>query len=230
MKIVQDAFLRRTEELDRRLGVGRSFDMVGRSLTIGGRRARLWVVNGYADDAVLERAVAGWLAIRDLAGVNTAEAFAARYVTVSDAAAEQDMAKAVTAVLAGKTLLVIDGLSGGVLMDAKQFPLRGIEEPDTSKVLRGSHDGFVESIMKNAALLRRRIRDPRLTLEGLEVGGRSHANVALCYLEDKADPELLRQLREKLLHMQINSIAMSQESIAEAIAPAQWWNPFPKTR
>ena len=140
------------------------------------------------------------------------------------------MAKAVTAVLAGKTLLVIDGLSGGVLMDAKQFPLRGIEEPDTSKVLRGSHDGFVESIMKNAALLRRRIRDPRLTLEGLEVGGRSHTNVALCYLEDKADPELLRQLREKLLHMQINSIAMSQESIAEAIAPAQWWNPFPKTR
>ena len=230
VKIVQDAFLRRTEELDRRLGVGRSFDMVGRSLTIGGRRARLWVVNGYADDAVLERAVAGWLAIRDLAGVNTAEAFAARYVTVSDAAAEQDMAKAVTAVLAGKTLLVIDGLSGGVLMDAKQFPLRGIEEPDTSKVLRGSHDGFVESIMKNAALLRRRIRDPRLTLEGLEVGGRSHTNVALCYLEDKADPELLRQLREKLLHMQINSIAMSQESIAEAIAPAQWWNPFPKTR
>ena len=135
MKIVQDAFLRRTEELDRRLGVGRSFDMVGRSLTIGGRRARLWVVNGYADDAVLERAVAGWLAIRDLAGVNTAEAFAARYVTVSDAAAEQDMAKAVTAVLAGKTLLVIDGLPGGVLMDAKQFPLRGIEEPDTSKVM-----------------------------------------------------------------------------------------------
>ena len=65
VKIVQDAFLRRTEELDRRLGVGRSFDMVGRSLTIGGRRARLWVVNGYADDAVLERAVAGWLAIRD---------------------------------------------------------------------------------------------------------------------------------------------------------------------
>ena len=95
MKIVQDAFLRRTEELDRRLGVGRSFDMVGRSLTIGGRRARLWVVNGYADDAVLERAVAGWLAIRDLAGVNTAEAFAARYVTVSDAAAEQDMAASV---------------------------------------------------------------------------------------------------------------------------------------
>ena len=64
VKIVQDAFLRRTEELDARLGVGRSFDMVGRSLTVGGRRARLWVVNGYADDAVLERAISGWLCPR----------------------------------------------------------------------------------------------------------------------------------------------------------------------
>ena len=171
MKIVQDAFLRRTEELDARLGMGRSFDMVGRSLTVGGRRARLWVVNGYADDAVLERAISGWLPIRDLNGIGTLEAFVAQYVTVSEAEAETDMDKAVTAVFSGKTLLVIDGYPGGVLMDAKQFPLRGIEEPDTSKVLRG-----------------------------------------------------------KLRHMQISSISMSQESIAEAIAPSQWWNPFPKTR
>ena len=227
---MQDAFLRRTEELDARLGVGRSFDMVGRSLTVGGRRARLWVVNGYADDAVLERAISGWLPIRDLNGIGTLEAFVAQYVTVSEAEAETDMDKAVTAVFSGKTLLIIDGYPGGVLMDAKQFPLRGIEEPDTSKVLRGSHDGFVESIMKNAALLRRRIRDPQLTLEGLKVGGRSHADVALCYLADKADPALLEELRGKLRHMQISSISMSQESIAEAIAPSQWWNPFPKTR
>lgn len=74
-------------------------------------------------------------------------------------------------------------------------------------MLRGSHDGFVESIMKNAAPLRRRIRDPQLTLEGLKVGGRSHADVALCYLADKADS--LEELRGKL-HMRISSISMSQ--------------------
>ena len=114
-------------------------------------------------------------------------------------------------------------------MDAKQFPLRGIEEPDTSKVLRGSHDGFVESIMKNAALLRRRIRDPQLTLEGLEVGGRSHADVALCYLEDKADPgSCWSSCGASSCHMQIGSIAMSQESIAEAIAPPSGGTPSPR--
>ena len=87
------------------------------------------------------------------------QAFADRYVSVCDAAVETDRLKAVTAVFAGKTLLVIDGFSGGVVLDAKQFPLRSVEEPDTSKVLRGSHDGFGESVMKNAALLRRRIRE-----------------------------------------------------------------------
>ena len=127
MKIVQDAFLRRTEELDARLGVGRSFDMVGRSLTVGGRRARLWVVNGYADDAVLERAISGWLPIRDLNGIGTLEAFVAQYVTVSEAEAETDMDKAVAAVFSGKTLLVIDGCPAAPCWcPAPQCPAGGI--------------------------------------------------------------------------------------------------------
>ena len=115
-------------------------------------------------------------------------------------------------------------------MDAKQFPLRSVEEPNSSKVLRGSHDGFVESIMKNAALLRRRIRDPALTLERLQISGRSRADVALCYMRGQADETLIAELREKLAHMDVGSVAMSQESIAEAIAPRQWYNPFPKVR
>ena len=142
MKRVKDAFDERAAALDGLLGVGRSFDMIGRTLRIGGRRARLWVVNGYADDTVLERAISAWLPIPSLEDVGTLQAFADRYVSVCDAAVETDRLKAVTSVFAGKTLLVIDGFSGGVVLDAKQFPLRSVEEPDTSKVLRGSHDGL----------------------------------------------------------------------------------------
>ena len=179
MKRVKDAFDERAAALDGLLGVGRSFDMIGRTLRIGGRRARLWVVNGYADDTVLERAISAWLPIPSLEDVGTLQAFADRYVSVCDAAVETDRLKAVTSVFAGKTLLIIDGFSGGVVLDAKQFPLRSVEEPDTSKVLRGSHDGFGESVMKNAALLRRRIRDSQLTLESLQVGTRSRTDVVL---------------------------------------------------
>ena len=229
MKRVKDAFDERAAALDGLLGVGRSFDMIGRTLRIGGR-ARLWVVNGYADDTVLERAISAWLPIPSLEDVGTLQAFADRYVSVCDAAVETDRLKAVTAVFAGKTLLVIDGFSGGVVLDAKQFPLRSVEEPDTSKVLRGSHDGFVESIMENAALLRRRIRDPALTLERIRLGGRSQCDVALCYMEGRADAKTLSQLREKLRRIDLRSVSMSQETIAEAIAPKQWYNPFPKVR
>ena len=59
-------FDERVRLLDTLLGVGRSFDMVGRSLCIGGRRAKLWVVNGYAEDGILERMISTWLPIGSL--------------------------------------------------------------------------------------------------------------------------------------------------------------------
>ena len=223
-------FETRTAQLDDLLGVGRNFDMVSRSLQVGGRKARLWVVNGYAEDMLIERMIGRLLAIGDLKKVPDLASFLAAYVTVPDAAAETDVHSMVVGVFAGKTLLVMDGYDGGVLMDAKEYPTRSVEEPDTSKVLRGSHDGFVESIMANAALLRRRIRDPALTLERRQVGGRSQTDVALVYMKGKANEQHLRQLRQKLDSIDVRSIAMSQESIAECIVPKQWWNPFPKIR
>lgn len=219
-----------TARLDALLGVGRSFDMVGRDLTVGGRRARLWVVNGYAEDGLLERLIGSLLSIGDLAGIPDLPALLASCITVADAEAERDVERMALGVFAGKTLLVVEGYEGGLLLDAKEYPTRSVEEPDTSKVLRGSHDGFVESIMANAALLRRRIRDSALTLERHQVGGRSQTDVALVYMAGEADEGYLQQLRRKLEAIDVRSIAMSQESVAECIVPKQWWNPFPKIR
>ena len=220
----------RTAQLDGLLGVGRNFDMVGREVSVGGRRARLWVVNGYAEDALIERMIGRLLAVGSLKGVPDLAAFLAAYVTVPDAAEVTEVHDMVMGVFAGKTLLVIDGYDGGILLDAKEYPTRSVQEPDTSKVLRGSHDGFVESIMANAALLRRRIRDPALTLERYQVGGRSQTDVALVYMAGEANEKYLEQLREKLKAIDVGSISMSQESVAECIVPKQWWNPFPKIR
>ncbi len=222
-------FAARTAALDEALGVGKCFDMTGRDLTIGGRAARLWVVNGYAQENILERIIAGWQSLEIMDAMD-AEDFCRRYVSACDAAAEHDQAKAVMGVFAGKTLLIAEGWNGGVLMDVKQFPTRSVEEPDTSRVLRGSHDGFVENIMQNAALLRRRVRDTHLRLERIQLPERSGTDVVLCYMEGEADEGLLRELRERLARIQVGSIAMSQESIVEALAPYQFWNPFPKVR
>ena len=228
--MTQEDFRARTASLDGALGVGKCFDMTARDLLIADRRARLWVVNGYAQEDVLERIIAAWQSLPSLKDITGPEDFCARCVSASDAAVERSREKAVMGVFAGKTLLVVDGWPGGILMDVKKFPTRSIEEPDTSRVLRGSHDGFVENLMQNAALLRRRVRDSRLRLERVQLKERSGTDVVLCYMEGEADPSLLDELRRKLAAVDVGSIAMSQESLTEALSPRQFWNPFPKVR
>ena len=141
-----------------------------------------------------------------------------------------DISDAVPSVFLGKSLLAVEGLAGVALMDAKGYPSRSVHEPPDGKVLRGSHDGFVEAVVPNMALLRRRIRDPHLTMEGHKVGSRTHNDAVLCYLDDRVDQDLLRKLRGKLLGLDVRSLSMAQESLAEAIRPKQWYNPFPKVR
>ena len=214
------------------LGVGRSCDIVSRDYMIGGRRARIWVIDGFGMDGTLERMGAFWLQLEPEQVENLTEMqdFADRFITFGETNVSFQTGEIVTAVLLGKTLLLMEGLAGGALMDAKEYPARGVGEPPDGKVLRGSHDGFVEAAVPNMALLRRRIRDPHLTMEGHQVGSRSHTDAVLCYLDDKVDRELLSELREKLARVDVNSLSMAQESLAEAIRPKQWYNPFPKVR
>ena len=232
MEKISNDYRENVRVLDGLLGVGRSCDMVSRDYLIGGRRARLWVVDGFGSDSILERRGAFWLTLKpeNVVGLTEMQDFLDRYITFSESNVTFDISDAVTSVFLGKSLLAVEGLAGVALMDAKGYPSRSVHEPPDGKVLRGSHDGFVEAVVPNMALLRRRIRDPHLTMEGHKVGSRTHNDAVLCYLDDKVDQDLLRKLRGKLLGLDVRSLSMAQESLAEAIRPKQWYNPFPKVR
>ena len=232
MEKISNDYRENIRVLDGLLGVGRSCDMVSRDYLIGGRRARLWVVDGFGSDSILERMGAFWLTLKpeNVVGLTEMQDFLDRYITFSESNVTFDISDAVTSVFLGKSLLAVEGLAGVALMDAKGYPSRSVHEPPDGKVLRGSHDGFVEAVVPNMALLRRRIRDPHLTMEGHKVGSRTHNDAVLCYLDDRVDQDLLRKLRGKLLGLDVRSLTMAQESLAEAIRPKQWYNPFPKVR
>ena len=232
MEKISNDYRENVRMLDGLLGVGRSCDMVSRDYLIGGRRARLWVVDGFGSDSILERMGAFWLTLRpeNVVGLTEMQDFLDRYITFSESNVTFDISDAVTSVFLGKSLLAVEGLAGVALMDAKGYPSRSVHEPPDGKVLRGSHDGFVEAVVPNMALLRRHIRDLHLTMEGHKVGSRTHNDAVLCYLDDKVDQDLLRKLRGKLLGLDVRSLSMAQESLAEAIRPKQWYNPFPKVR
>ena len=232
MEKISNDYRENIRVLDGLLGVGRSCDMVSRDYLIGGRRARLWVVDGFGSDSILERMGAFWLTLKpeNVVGLTEMQDFLDRYITFSESNVTFDISDAVTSVFLGKSLLAVEGLAGVALMDAKGYPSRSVHEPPDGKLLRGSHDGFVEAVVPNMALLRRRIRDPHLTMEGHKVGSRTHNDAVLCYLDDRVDQDLLRKLRGKLLGLDVRSLSMAQESLAEAIRPKQWYNPFPKVR
>ena len=184
-------YMENVQTLDQLLGVGRSCDMVSRDYLIGGRRARLWVVDGFGSDSIIERMGAFWLSLKpeNVLGLTQMQDFLDRFITFSESNVTFDVSDAVTSVFLGKSLLAMEGLAGVALMDAKGYPSRGVDEPPDGKVLRGSHDGFVEAVVPNMALLRRRIRDPHLTMEGHKVGSRTHNDAVLCYLDDKVDQD-----------------------------------------
>ena len=96
--------------------------------------------------------------------------------------------------LSGPSLLMLDGFSQAILLDVRTYPARSISEPDAEKVTKGARDGFVETLLFNANLVRRRIRDPRLTFELTSVGSESKRMWQSPYLDHAADPGLVKQL------------------------------------
>ena len=232
MEQIAENYQDNVARFDRVLGVGRSCDVVNRNYMIGGKRARIWVIDGYGKDETLERMGAFWLSLTEsqMQNLTQMQDFADRYISFTETKVSFGVDDIVTSVLLGQSLLLIEGLSGAALIDCKEYPSRGVGEPPDGKVLRGSHDGFIEATVPNMALLRRRIRDPHLTMEAHRVGNRSRTDAVLCYLDDKVDQKLLAEIRQKLDAIDVHSLTMAQESVAEAIRPRQWYNPFPKVR
>ena len=218
--------------LDSLLGAGRNYDVINRDLYIGGWKGRMYVIDGYGDDGVIERFTSFLMGpgAALAQGSKDMQEFIDHCVTFCEVDCENDVDKILAGAFIGKTILLLEGFDYCAMIDAKQFPGRGVEEPSDGKVLRGSHDGFTETLVQNTALLRRRIRDSHLTLENHKVGGRSQTDVVLAYMDNQVNQGDLEELRKKLAAIDVGSISMSQESIAESIVKPQWYNPFPKVR
>ena len=127
----------------------------------------------------------------------------------------------------GVSCLFIDGYDACLTIDCRTYPARGVSEPEKDKVMRGSRDGFVETLVFNTALIRRRIRDPKLSIEIMTAGESSHTDIAICYMENRVDQKLLSTIK-RIRDLEVDALTMNQESLAECLFPYKWFNPFPK--
>lgn len=207
-----------------------NFDVVDRNLMIGGRDACLYCIDGFTKDDTLLKVLQAMSSIETAQMPDNANDFAALYLAYGEIGLETDSDALIIQLLSGVPFLLIDGYAQALTIDCRTYPARGVSEPEKDKVLRGSRDGFVETLVFNTALIRRRIRDPKLRMEIMNIGESSHTDIAICYMENRVDTELLNRIRTRIQKVHVDALSMNQESLAECIYPHKWFNPFPKFR
>ena len=184
--------------LHEKLNVQTNFDVVYRIVHIGGREACLYFIDGFTKDESLLKILQVFSTIKPEDMPKDAHAFSKQYVPYGEIGLLSNDTDMITQLLSGVSCLFIDGFDKCITIDCRTYPSRGVSEPEKDKVMRGSRDGFVETLIFNTALIRRRIRDPRLTMEIMSAGESSHTDIAICYMENRVDKQLLKILKKEL--------------------------------
>ena len=208
------------------LPVSESFDLIQRDMIIGEKQSTFYFIDGFTKDETMLKIMTSFLALKKDDMPSNATGFSKMALPEVDIIADFDMI--IRNILSGVTCLFIDGYEACIAIDCRTYPARGVEEPDKDKSLRGSRDGFVETIVFNTALMRRRIRDPHLVMKMIEIGNSSRTDVAVCYMSDRVDQELLDNLLKRLDTINVDALRMNQQSLAEELFKRKWFNPFPK--
>lgn len=211
-----------------RLSVDTNFDIVYRVIKIGGRDACMYFIDGFCKDELMQKMLQYFMDITEEempVDVHEMSKTSLPYVEVD---LQDSWEKIVYFVMSGVFALFIDGYDRCLLIDSRTYPSRGVEEPEKDKVLRGSKDGFVETIVFNTALIRRRIRSTELRMEMLQAGKSSKTDIVLCYMDNRVDHAFLNQIKERIGQIKVDALTMNQESLAECLYQKKWYNPFPK--
>lgn len=218
------------EEMRRRLGIGVTFDILEREIQVAGKRAVLIFVDGFVKDKVTADIIQALQGVERADAVpGTVKKLLERVIPYFEVSVVDTIDDAVTEVLSGPMVVFIDGERQAISVDVREYPVRGIEEPDLERVTRGSHEGLVETIIFNTAMIRRRLRDPALRFETIKVGRRSKTDVAIGYIADLADPKLVERVKERIKRANLDALPMGAKNLEEVIVQNPW-NPLPRVR
>ena len=220
-------YLAATEKMRQTLCVGESFDIIERHLTVCGGDSCFFYIDGFIKDGEMLRIMQYLISLKE---IGTA-AELTRLIPYVEVEYTSDADRLVRGVLSGQAAFFAENMGcDGILIDARTYPARQTSEPESDRVMQGSRDGFVETLVMNTALIRRRIRDRRLRMEHFSLGGCSDTDVVMCYMDGIADKGTVEEIRGKLKNAKPRSLTLGYQSLAETLIRSRWFNPFPKIR
>lgn len=211
-----------------RLAVDVSFDLVYRIIHIGEREACIYFIDGFCKDELMQKMLQYFMDITKKEMPADAHEMSKRCVPYVEVDLKDKWDDIIANLLSGVFVLFIDGYTQAILIDSRTYPARSVSEPDKDKVLRGSKDGFVETIVFNTALVRRRIRSSDLRIEMMNAGKSSKTDIAVCYMASRVDQKFLTEIKNRIQNIKVDALTMNQESLAECLYKRRWYNPFPK--
>lgn len=224
-------FDQNVDYMKERLGVGKSFDVIHLDLEYAGRKMALFMIDGFVKDDILHYLMKLLSKLDpDELEPDPLEKLLKTHIPYVELEEKKDLNEAADWILAGPTALIVEGINDRIIMiDARTYPVRGPQEPDVERVVRGSRDGFVETIIFNTALTRRRIRDRSLRMEYMQIGRRSKTDICICYIEDIVNMDKVNDLKETLKLIDTDALPMAEKTVDEFIS-GRHWNPYPTIR
>ncbi len=219
--------------LDKALRTNESFDILKKTLKIGDDELTMYYIDGFVKDTVMGKLMTYFVSLKTIGEMSPscADEFLKANIPYVEAEVCEDLDTMIGMVLSGATLMIGSSFEDkAILIDSRSYPARGTDEPENDRVMRGSRDGFVETLISNTALIRRRIRDTALTMSYVSVGTSSRTDVVICYIDGKADGNYVDLLKEKLKNIKTDALSLGHQSLAECLISHGWLNPFPKIR
>ncbi|MFZ3588144.1 spore germination protein [Bacillus sp. DJP31] len=216
--------------LKQELGVDKSFDVIQLDQEYAGRKMSFFLIDGFVKDDILHylMKLLSTLEPQQLEP-NPLEKLLKTHVPYVEIEKVDDLDAVVDTVLAGPTALIVDGIDYAIMIDARTYPVRGPQEPDLERVVRGARDGYVETIVFNTALTRRRVRDRTLRMEYMQVGRRSKTDICVCYIEDIAEERQVKAVKDSISKIDTDGLPMAEKTIEEFIS-GRHLNPYPVVR
>lgn len=220
--------------INKLLPLNKSFDIISRRLKLCHMDCFFLGINGYLESKVLHSLLSNLqnISFTGIEQIKSQSSQVIRQHLMDAIPAAQvqysgDWDELLKNLLSGPFLLFFEGVDKGFIIDIRTYPARSIQEPENEKTIRGSKDGFVETLLFNANLIRRRIRSPKLVFEITNVGTQSKTDVALAYLEGEADSHLLEQIRNKITSLNVSALTMGTQSMEELLVSRKWYHPLP---
>lgn len=180
------------------------------------------------EGALFEKSLVGKMlnSLYDMPKERIYEVMQKNMLGICDMKAIDTVEMAVSALLTGDTLVILDGWNKALKIQDKGYPHKNLSNTESEKVIRGSNEGFSDSVKINTALIRRRLRSPKVKVKEVQAGVRSSTNVDFVYMDDLIYKDILESMQERLASIEIDGVLDS--GVIEQLTEKIWYSPFPQ--